>query len=247
MKIRIAVNGASGKMGKMATSAIAEHENLELVLALSSHDNLKEALSTTKVDVVVDLTRADVVFQNSLTIIESNVRPVIGTSGLTKEEIGILSARCREQQLGALVIPNFSIGAVLMMQFAAMAAPYFSNVEIVEAHHDQKYDAPSQTALKTAEMMHSAKGEDFLSPPSHESVANVRGGKLHGASIHSLRLPGVVARQEIFFGEQGERLTVAHESIDRIAYQKGLLLSIERVMRCDHLIEGLENILFKNA
>ncbi|WP_133130681.1 4-hydroxy-tetrahydrodipicolinate reductase [Legionella yabuuchiae] len=243
MKTRVIVNGSSGKMGSMACETIQNHPEFELVRALGSQDNLSQEITATNAEVVIDLTRADCVFENSLTIIEHGAHPVIGTSGLIDDEIIRLKALCEQKKLGGIIVPNFSIGAVLMMQFAAKAAHFFNEVEIIEAHHQQKLDAPSGTALKTAEMIAANRSNRKNALPLKELVEGARGGKHRDVNIHSLRLPGVLAKQEVIFGSQGETLTLCHNSIDRSCFMPGVVLACQRVTSLDSLYYGLEHLL----
>lgn len=244
MPIRIIINGAQGKMGRLACETIENHPDFELVGALGRHDDLSSEIPARDTQVVIDLTRADVVYENSLTIIESGAHPVIGTSGLLNEQIKFLQTRCQAKKLGGIIVPNFSIGAVLMMQFASQAARFISEVEIIEAHHPQKQDAPSGTAIKTAEMIAKARPSpaNFL-PNTKELLPGVRGARQEGIPIHSIRLPGLLARQEVIFGSIGETLTITHQSIDRASFMPGLILACQRVGELNALYYGLENLL----
>ena len=243
MVLRIIVNGAHGKMGRLACDAIQQHSGFELSAGLSRADNLKQAIVDTAADVVVDLTRADCVYENVLTIIEAGAHPVIGTSGLHPDQMSALKVLCDEKKLGGLVVPNFSIAAVLMMRFAKMAAPYLNHVEIIEAHHPQKFDAPSGTAIRTAQILSKARTKETQPLNIHESIKGVRGGVCEDVPIHSIRLPGIVAEQQIVFGSLGETLTVTHRSIDRACFMPGLLLCCEKVQQLNTLYEDMD-ILF---
>lgn len=243
MRVRVIVNGANGKMGKLACSAIENHDNFTLVARLGRGDNLSMEITKNKADVVVDLTTADSVYENSIAIIQSGARPVIGASGLLEDQINDLSKRCEKNNIGGIIVPNFSIGAVLMMQFAAQAARLLPEVEIIEAHHQQKLDAPSGTALKTAEMIAKARvlGKNKLQ--LKELIPGVRGGSHVDVPIHSLRIPGVLAQQQIIFGSLGETLTITHNSIDRASFMPGVILACQSVLQLDKLYYGLEHIL----
>lgn len=241
--IRIIVNGAKGKMGLAACEAIENHSDFDLVAALTREDNLRQSIANTKAQIVVDLTRADCVFDNSVAILESGAHAVIGTSGLTETQLAILANLCQENKVAAIIAPNFSLSAVLMMRFAAEAARFLPHVEIIEMHHQQKYDAPSGTALKTAEMIAANRCPDKPMPSSHETITGVRGGQHQEIHIHSLRLPGVVARQDVIFGSLGETLTISHNSIDRQSFMPGIILCCQKVMQLDKLKYGLETIL----
>lgn len=243
MLTRVIVNGAAGKMGAMACDTLAQHPQFELVATLGRQDNLAQAIKETQAKIVVDLTRADAVFANGLSIIQQGAHPVIGTSGLLPEQIKELTALCESKSLGGIIAPNFSISAVLMMLFAAKAAEYFSEVEIIEAHHQQKLDAPSGTALKTAEMIAQARKKPRNQLNLKELVPGARGGAHCEVPIHSLRLPGIIARQEVVFGNVGETLSIIDNSIDRQCYMPGVILACQKVLGLKQLVYGLEQVL----
>lgn len=242
--IRVIVNGAKGKMGQVACSAIGQDSRFTLVAATSREDNLAAIIQQEEADVVVDLTRADAAFANSMQIINAGACPVIGTSGLQPEEISELKELCSKQSLGGIIVPNFSLSAVLMMRFAAEAARYLAAVEIIEMHHPQKYDAPSGTAMKTADMIADAKEQNEAVAMENELIIGARGGKHRGVSIHSLRLPGVLANQQVIFGNPGETLTLTHNTLDRASFMPGLLLACEKVTQLHTLYYGLEELMF---
>jgi len=242
-KIRIIVNGANGKMGALASETLGSNPHFQLVAKAGRQDNLAELIVDGKVDVVLDLTRADSVWENTQTIVSCGARPVIGTSGLTDEQIQWLKQQCQEQRLGALIVPNFSVGAVLMMHFAKQAAIHYSEVEIIEAHHPQKLDAPSGTAIKTAQLIAESRRESPQELALKELIPGARGGQCHGVPIHSMRLPGVVARQTVEFGGTGETLTITHNSIDRQSFMPGVVHACQAVMALNELVYGLESIL----
>lgn len=243
MQTRVIVNGAKGKMGTLACETLQNHTDFDLVAQLNKEDNLTQMIAHTSAQVVVDLTRADCVYENSLTIIQAGARPVIGTSGLLHSQIDALASLCESTNLGGIIVPNFSISAVLMMMFAAKAAAYLSEVEIIEAHHQQKLDAPSGTALKTAEMIAAARKYPKNQLALKELIAGSRGGTHEEVSIHSLRLPGIIARQEVLFGTVGETLSITHNTIDRQCFMPGIILSCQKVMTLDRLVYGLEHVL----
>lgn len=243
MLTRVIVNGARGKMGALACETLASHNDFELVAQLTKQDNLAQAIKDTNAQIVVDLTRADSVYDNALTIIKNGASPVIGTSGLVSNQIKELTEECESRQLGGIIVPNFSIGAVLMMSFAAKASEYLSEVEIIEAHHQQKLDAPSGTALKTAEMIAAARKNAKNKLELKELIPGARGGSHHGINIHSIRLPGVLARQEVIFGNLGETLSITHDTIDRKCFMPGVILACQKVQGLNTLIYGLEHLL----
>jgi 4-hydroxy-tetrahydrodipicolinate reductase len=244
MSIRVIVNGASGKMGTLACETIQAHPAFSLVAALGRHDNLGEQITQHQALIVIDLTLADCVYANALTIIKHHAHAVIGTSGLLPEQIQALQQLCEQQQLGGIIVPNFSIGAVLMMHFAGIAARLLPDVEIVETHHQQKLDAPSGTAMKTAELIAAARATtpNKQAAPQKINLPGARGGLYKDIPIHSLRLPGVLAKQHVIFGNTGETLTLAHESIDRHSFMPGLILACQRVQALKSMYYGLEKL-----
>ena len=243
MQSRVIVNGARGKMGSLACETIHNHPAFQLVAGLNRGDDLQRAIIDTHAEIVIELTRADCVYENSVTIIKNNAHPVIGASGLLSEQIETLQGMCATKKLGGIIVPNFSVGAVLMMRFAATAALILPEVEIIEAHHPQKLDAPSGTAMKTAEMIDAARRNQKKQLPLKELLHGARGATHHNVNIHSLRLPGILARQQVIFGNNGETLTITHESIDRSSFMPGVILACERVKQLNTLLYGLEHLL----
>lgn len=223
--IRILINGANGKMGKTTVAAIAHEKDLELVGTVTRGDDLTKKIIDTRADVVIDFTTPESVFENTQTIIAANARPVIGTTGLTPEQITTLKKSCAEKKLGGVIAPNFSITANLMMHFAEIAAHYFSYTEIIEYHHPQKKDKPSGTAKKTVQMMGDANAE------------------LKNTTIHSVRMPGYFSKQSVLFGSAGETLTIQHESIDRFSMMSGVFLCCRKVMVMQEMIYGIDAML----
>jgi 4-hydroxy-tetrahydrodipicolinate reductase len=242
-KIRVLVNGAHGKMGQESVKAIQADTVLEYVGGANHGDNLAALISQTKPDVVLDFTVACVVFENTRTIIESGVRPVVGTSGLLPEQVKTLKALCAEKKLGGIIVPNFSIGAILMMKFAADAARYLTDVEIIELHHDGKQDAPSGTAIKTADMIANNRARVPTHHEERELLAGARGGVQNDIHIHSVRLPGLMAHQTVIFGGKSETLQIRHDSIHRDSFMPGVCLACKKVMGLDELVYGLETLL----
>ena len=258
--IKVAVVGALGKMGKEVVSMVKSDENLELVLALdvvgegekvaenvSIRVDFDKALEEIKPDVVVDFTQPDVIFGHVKKYLSLGIKSVIGTTGLTLEQIEELKKLSKENSTGVIIAPNFAIGAVLMMMFAKSAAKYFDNAEIIEYHHNQKKDAPSGTAIKTAQLMREEK-ENFMQGncPEKELIAGARGANHEGnIKIHSVRMPGYVASQEVIFGSSGQTFKIRHDSIDRVCYMSGVNLAIKNVYNNNEFIYGLENILWQ--
>lgn len=238
--IKVIINGAKGKMGRTTVQAIAEQPDLQLVAALGRDDDLGATIDATQADVVVDFTLPDCVFSHTQTIIKHNARPVIGTSGLTPEQIEQLQQACQQQKLGGIIAPNFSLGAILMMRYAQDAAKYLPHAEIIEFHHEQKVDAPSGTATKTADLMAKSRLTSVTPIPQN---APARGDSHHDIPVHSVRLPGVFAQQLVMFGGEGETLTIRHDSHDRNCMMPGVFSACRKVMTLDHLVYGLEHIL----
>ena len=243
MSTRVIVNGAMGKMGKIAVEAINKHRDFELVASLSRADDLQDSIIHAGAEIVIELTNAHCVYTNALTIINNGAHPVIGASGLLPAQIQHLIDLCNKKTLGGIIAPNFSIAAILMMNFAAMAARFLSEVEIVEIHHQQKLDAPSATAMKTAEMISASRGVQKHKLILEELLTGARGATHYDVNIHSLRLPGVVARQDVIFGGSGETLSISHNSIDRSAFMPGIILACESVQKLDQMHYGLEYLL----
>jgi 4-hydroxy-tetrahydrodipicolinate reductase len=261
-EIRVVVAGALGRMGQEVSRAVQADPELRLVgavdiraaqdyMPLANSPNLiplsadlAAMLTKARPAVVVDFTLPEAAMYNVRTAIQHGVSPVVGTTGLGAEDIREIEQLCQERKLGAVVAPNFAIGAVLMIHFAAIAAKHFSSAEIIELHHDQKADAPSGTALQTARAMREGRSEDFLrNVASRESLPGTRGGQEGGITIHSVRLPGLVAHQEVIFGGTGQTLTIRHDSINRESFMPGVLLAIKEVSKRQELIYGLANLL----
>ncbi|MDH4225254.1 MAG: 4-hydroxy-tetrahydrodipicolinate reductase [Deltaproteobacteria bacterium] len=244
MTINVLINGAKGRMGGEAVKAVGQDPACRVAGQTDREDNLPRVLAELRPDVVVDFTQPDAAYPNALAIIQAGGRPVIGTTGLTEEQIAHLTALCAEKKLGGLIAPNFAIGAVLMMRFSAEAARHLPHVEIIELHHDQKIEAPSGTAIKTAQMIQAAR--PVPPPPKVREVElspGARGTAEYSVPIHSVRLPGHVAHQEVIFGGLSERLTIRHDSIHRESFMPGVVLSVKKVMETDRLVYGLEHFL----
>ncbi|HFU4006238.1 TPA: 4-hydroxy-tetrahydrodipicolinate reductase, partial [Streptococcus suis] len=203
-----------------------------------------EEVASLEADVWLDFTTPKFAYENTRFALENGFAPVVGTTGFTPEEIEELIALSAEKGLGGLIAPNFAIGAILLMQFAAQAAKYFPNLEIIELHHDKKKDAPSGTAVKTAELISQVRQSQAQGAADEEElIAGARGAEFDGFRIHSVRLPGLVAHQEVIFGAQGEGLTIRHDSYDRISFMGGVNLGIKEVVKRSQLVYGLEHLL----
>lgn len=232
-KIKIALAGPRGKMGKEAIEMINENENFELIACIDRvsskinvpvYTDIKECFRNENVDVFLDLTNPETGKKHLMIALEEKIPSVIGTTGFTDEEIKKIKEQSEKNKIGVIIAPNFSIGAILMMELSVKASKYFKDIEIIEMHHHQKKDAPSGTALKTKQML-----------------------KENGISseipIHSVRLPGLVAHQEVLFGSTGEGLSIRHDTYDRKSFMPGIKLSIEEVVMLKKFIYGLENII----
>jgi len=244
MAIRVLVNGAKGRMGVQVVQAVQQDAELELVGQTDLGDDLAAAIAASKAQAVVDFTTPTAAFLNAQTVIRAGAHPVFGTTGFKPEQIEALRAQCREKRLGGLIAPNFAIGAVLMMRFAAEAAKYMPYVEIIELHHDGKADAPSGTAIKTAEMIQAVRpNPPALKVESKELLPGARGTRGYPVPIHSVRLPGHVAHQEVILGGLGETLRIRHDSISRECFMPGVVFGIKKVVGLKELIYGLEHLL----
>ncbi len=255
--IKTGVIGASGKMGKQVISAVIADSELELVCAVDKfnvgqevlkgvkiQDDIKKAIMETKPDIVVDFTQPSTIFENIKTYMDLHVKSVIGTTGLTNEQLEEIEKISKKGNTGILIAPNFSIGAILMMKFAAEASKYFNNAEIIEFHHNQKKDAPSGTAIKTAQMMiKNNKNFKFGNCDEKETIKGARGGDYETVQIHAVRMPGFVASQEVIFGADGQTLKIHHDTINRECYMSGVLLAVKHLYKNNTFIYGLENIL----
>ena len=230
-------------MGKESVKAVSEDPDLDLVAQTDLGDNLPGEISQTKAQVVVDFTTAAAAMKNADCIIESGARPVIGTSGLLPEQVAELQNLCDKQNLGGIIVPNFAIGAVLMMKYSQDAAKYFPHVEVIEMHHDRKADAPSGTAIKTANLLAESRGSAPPTVDEKEILSGARGANAEDIRIHSVRLPGLVAHQEVIFGGQSQTLTIRHDSIHRDSFMPGVCLACKKVMDLNELVYGLEHLL----
>ncbi|MET7425837.1 4-hydroxy-tetrahydrodipicolinate reductase [Dactylosporangium sp. NPDC005555] len=241
-KIRVGVLGARGRMGTEACQAISASADLSLVASLDVGDSLVEDL-----DVLVDFTTPDVVMDTLRWCVSHGVHAVVGTSGFTTARLDeVRSWLADKPDVGVVIAPNFAVGAVLMMEFAARAARYFESVEVVEMHHPQKIDAPSGTALRTAQLIAEARASAGLGPvpdATTEEMAGARGTDVEGVPVHSLRVRGLVAHQEVLFGATGETLTIRHDSFDRKSFMPGVLLAVRAVVSRPGLTVGLGPLL----
>ncbi len=244
MIVKVLVNGAKGKMGQTTVAAVKADKELQLVAETDMGDDLAAVIKSSGAQVVVDFTHPSVAVQNANTIIDAGACPVIGTTGLKPEDIAAIQKKTKEKKLGGLIAPNFSIGAILMMKYAADAAKYMPQAEIIEYHHDNKADAPSGTAIKTAELMN-ASNPDIKGPnvESREDIPHALGSKMGNLRVHSVRLPGFVATQEVILGALGQTLRLRHETINRECFMPGVVLACKKVTGLKEVAYGLEHLL----
>jgi 4-hydroxy-tetrahydrodipicolinate reductase len=263
--LKVLITGATGRMGLETVKTILAENEMQLVGALGNtnfigqdigvlsgnmpvginvKDNFAELIQETSPDIVVDLTNAEAGYQVITKCIEHGVDCISGSTGFSQAQLDEIRQLTTEKNLTVMIVPNFSIGAVLMMKFAETAGKYFENVEILEMHHEKKKDSPSGTAIKTAEMIlkNSAEYNSNL-PEAIEKIAGSRGGKVGNINIHSIRLPGYVATQEVIFGGVGQLLKIKHETINREAFMPGIVFSIKKSREIKGYIYGLESLL----
>ncbi len=264
MKKNIILAGPRGKMGTAALNMIKNDDEFTLVACIDRKNNGKtlkeigceldldvpifenseECFDKVEADVFLDLTVPEVGFEHTKTALEHQMRTVVGTSGFTNTQIDQLQEIAKANEVGCIIAPNFAVGAVLMMQFAQKAAKFLPDVEIIEKHHDQKVDAPSGTALKTVDLIQAVRKPKRQGHKDEtETLEGARGGEVDGIHIHSVRLPGLVAHQEVILGGAGQTLTITHDSLSRESFMDGIKLSIQHVIQLKELVYGLENIL----
>ena len=242
--MNVAVFGARGRMGTEVCRAVQAADGLELVAALDLGDDREPAKAAT---VAVDFTHPDAVMDNLSWCIEQGIHAVVGTTGFTDQRLDELRALlARRPEVGVLVAANFSIGAVLMMHFAARAAAFYESAEVIELHHPNKADAPSGTAAATARKIAAARTAAQLPAPPDATVqelAGARGALVDGIRVHGVRLRGLVAHQEVLFGAEGETLTIRHDSLDRVSFMPGVLAGVRAVVSRPGLTVGIESVL----
>jgi 4-hydroxy-tetrahydrodipicolinate reductase len=243
--LRVVVSGARGRVGREIVAAAASEPGVEVAAALDLGDDLAAALRGGGADVLVDFTVPTAALDNARTAVEHGVRPVVGTTGMGEGALGELRAACLAAGIGGCVIPNFALGAALLMWLAELCAGQFESCEIVESHHPGKLDAPSGTALRTAERLLQARGgRPFRhASPQTQTLEGTRGGALGGAAVHSLRLDGVVADQVVVFGAAGQTLTLTHRTTSRAAFAPGVLAAARAVTATERFYESLEEVL----
>lgn len=263
-RTRVIVCGACGRMGREVVRACLADEAVNLVgvvdiqgkgrdigqlvgaegLNLPVESDLEAVIDSIQPEVMVDFTNPRAVAANARIALERGLRVVLGTTGLDETDIETFRNLCDRNGTAAFIAPNFALGAVLMMQFARSAARFFPDVEIIELHHDQKLDAPSGTAIRTAEQILAERGERHQGhQQEYEKVAGSRGGEMGGIRIHSVRLPGLVAHQEVVFGGMGQTLTIRHDSLNRESFMPGVMLAVKKVRELKGVVIGLENLI----
>lgn len=261
---KVVVAGADGRMGREVVKAVLKENDMILVGAVDARNhgedigtlaagkpsgvylagNLGRVLEETRADVVVDFTTPDTIRENLEIYFSHKVNVVVGTTGISEDDIDVIDRKARDAGIGVVIAPNFAIGAILMMKFAAEAAKYMPHVEIIELHHDRKLDAPSGTAIKTAELIRAHREPVKQGhPDEYEKIQGSRGGEYSGIRVHSVRLPGYVAHQEVIFGGLGQTLTIRHDSINRESFMPGVILAVRKVMELKGVTYGLEKLL----
>jgi 4-hydroxy-tetrahydrodipicolinate reductase len=262
--IRVLVSGANGKMGREVYKAVSRDPECKVVATVDTkaawedvgeilglgksgvklESDLETAIRSHKPDVMVDFTHPKSVVGNVMTALRNGIIPVVGTTGITETDLAMIRTYCEDNKATCFICPNFSIGAVLMMRFAQEAARYLPHCEIIEMHHDQKLDAPSGTALLTAKMI-AGQRENVQQghPDEEEKIAGARGAQYEGFRIHSVRLPGYVAHQEVVFGGLGQILTIRHDSLSRESFMPGVVLACKKIVQRKGLIIGLDQLM----
>ncbi|MFW5976471.1 MAG: 4-hydroxy-tetrahydrodipicolinate reductase [Bacillota bacterium] len=265
MSRNILVNGACGRMGQQVVKTVVNETEDRLVGAFDQKNtgenimdivdidgeeiiidkNLEKIIKNTEPDIIIDFTSPKVVMDNIRIGLNHGIHMIVGTTGITETDLKKIDKLTKDNETNALIVPNFAIGAVLLMEFCKEAAKYFKDVEIIELHHDQKMDAPSGTSIKTAELIEENLDKEKKSQEKEyiEKLEGVRGGNKEGIHIHSVRLPGLVAHQEVIFGGEGQSLTLRHDSYDRKSFMPGVKLALRKIEDIDGLIYGLEKIM----
>ncbi len=254
--IRVAVHGAAGRVGREVLRAVEAAPDLELTAAIDPaapewlppgvphYPNAADALRERPSDVLIDFTNAAASLAMAPHALEAGARPVIGSTGFTDAQIGELADLVRAHDLSGVLAPNFTIGAVLLMRLASIAARYFDYADVAEEHHETKVDAPSGTALAIARAVHAGRAERFLrNAPDREPLAGSRGADFEGIAVHAARMPGKMANHQVTFGGPGQTLTLRHETINRECYMPGVLLAARKVGELQGLVIGLDALL----
>ena len=245
-RIRVGVLGARGKVGSEVSRAVSSAADLDLVAEIDQGDDIADLLAA-DAQAVVDFTHPDVVMDSLEFCIDHGIHAVVGTTGFDERRLALLREWLdRSPRTGVLIAPNFSVGALLMMRFAAAAAPFYESAEVIELHHPDKADAPSGTARRTAELIAAARREAGLGPvpdATSTSLDGARGADVDGVRVHGLRVRGLVAHQEVVLGAPGETLTIRHDSLDRVSFTPGVLAGLRQISSRPGLTVGLEHFL----
>lgn len=241
--IKVGVFGYKGRMGTTVCDAVRSDPELDLVACVDLEES-RDEMTAKGAEVAVDFTAPDAVKNNVRFCLDNGIHAVVGTTGLTDDDMSEIATWASASEANVFVAPNFTIGAALMMRFAQDAARHFATAEIIERHHEKKVDAPSGTALRTASLMNDARMKPWETPEGeNESLSGSRGGDVEGIRVHSLRVPGSVAHQEVVLGAPGETLTIRHDSLERSSYMPGVLLAVKKVSQLEGLTVGLEHLL----
>lgn len=264
MNKRIIVNGACGRMGNEVVKTVVNDTEDQLVGAFDQknikediiaelglkgyeiliQDNLEQLINDSNPDVIIDFTSPEIVMDNIEIGLKSNVHMIVGTTGITEADMKKIKNLSENNDANILVAPNFAIGAVLLMEFAREASEYLPDVEIIELHHDQKIDSPSGTSIKTAELINEKRiNQDKKSVDEIEKMKGARGANKDGVHIHSVRLPGLIAHQEVIFGGEGQSLKIRHDSYDRSSFMPGVRLALKKITDINNFVYGLEKII----
>ena len=250
---KILIAGATGSMGRQAVQLVEKLPDCQLVAVLaptaSSSSNFKPdvkrfdnlAMVDVAADVWIDFTTPQAVYENTEFALKHHIRPIIGTSGLTPEQTEKLQAIAQKEKLGGIIAPNFGLSAVLLMKFAQEAARYFPDAEVIEMHHADKKDAPSATAITTAKLIAANRNSENCSQTANDSQA--RGADYDGVPVHSVRLPGYIAHEQVLFGGPGEALTIRQDSFSRSSFMQGVKVALDQIMNLSELVVGLDQIL----
>lgn len=243
--IRVAIGGYRGKVGSVLVPALESESGIEYVGGVGKGDDLASFLREKRPRAFVDFTRPSEAVHNALAAIAAGASPVVGTTGISASDVDKIATACEDKKLGGIVAPNFAVGAVVMMHLAEIAAPHFDAVEVIEMHHAGKLDAPSGTALATARRLAAKRGGKAFNhrKPEKETLAGTRGGEEGNVAVHSVRLPGFVADQEVIFGLPGQTLTITHRTTSREAYVPGVLLAIRAVISSPRFYRALDELL----
>lgn len=258
--IKVVINGALGKVGREVVNALSRESDMQIVGAVELQvdksslplpsgstvpfsSDLEQILTDTHPRVLVDFTRAQVAMAAARIATQKGVNLVIGTTGLTTDDLAEIERLATASKVGAIVAPNFALGAIVMIHLAKIAAKYFDYAEIIELHHHLKADAPSGTALSTARAMAKARGKPFSYPAAQKTPSESRGEQVDGIALHSVRLPGLMAHQEVLLGTSGQTLSIRHDTINRECYMPGVILAIREVIKRRGLVYGLDTLL----